>query len=206
MSSCFMLPMEKPFQVDRQIQHHWSRDNPFIPVRIEEEEDYIENNETWWKAQRAKGKSVIFWRYFALEWLWVAEKHTLPSHPHIDKQMPSRRSERSEGSGGHWSPTFRREPEPDLPPVHDKKIWWQRARRDSPSTPATANKYTRRQPFHPINNRQLQTRSHKLQQEEIVKTTEEVTTMSMSSCFMLLMEQPFHPSNKQQTHVKEGQK
>jgi len=46
MSSCFMLPMEKPFQVDRQIQHHWSRDNPFIPVRIEEEEDYIENNET----------------------------------------------------------------------------------------------------------------------------------------------------------------
>ena len=133
-------------------------------------------------------------------------KHTLPSHPHIDKQMPSRRSERSEGSGGHWSPTFRREPEPDLPPVHDKKIWWQRARRDSPSTPATANKYTRRQPFQPINNRQLQTRSHKLQPEEIVKTTEEVKTMSKSSCFMLLMEQPFHPSNKQQTHVKEGQK
>ena len=35
-----------------------------------------------------------------------AEKHTLPSHPHIDKQMPSRRSEKSEGSGGALKPNL----------------------------------------------------------------------------------------------------
>ena len=97
---------------------------------------YLNRYEIRWKTQNAKGQSVICWRYLALDWL----KSTLPPHQQIDKQTPSSRSERNEGSGEHWSPTFRREPEPDLPPVHDKKIWWQRARRDSPSTPATANK------------------------------------------------------------------
>ena len=100
MSSCFMLPLEQPFQVDRQIQHHWSRDNPVIPVRIEEEEGYIENTETRWRTQRAKGKSMIFWRYLAHLGPRLAEEHTLPPHQQIGKQMPSRRSERSEGSGG----------------------------------------------------------------------------------------------------------
>ena len=100
MSSCFMLPLEQPFQVDRQIQHHWSRDNPVIPVRIEEEEGYIENTETRWRTQRAKGKNMIFLRYLAHLGPRLAEEHTLPPHQRIDKQMPSRRSERSEGSGG----------------------------------------------------------------------------------------------------------
>ena len=53
-----LLPHQQ--QVDKQIQHHWSRDNPVIPVRIEEEEGYIENNEIRWKTQRTKGKSMIF--------------------------------------------------------------------------------------------------------------------------------------------------
>ena len=57
-------PPESPWfphqqQVDKYIQHHWSRDNPFIPVTIEEEEGYIENNEIRWKTQRTKGKTMI---------------------------------------------------------------------------------------------------------------------------------------------------
>ena len=36
----------------------------------------------------------------------LAEKHTLPPHPQIDKQMPSRRSERSEASGGALKPNL----------------------------------------------------------------------------------------------------
>jgi hypothetical protein len=63
-----MLPLEQPFQKDRQIQHHWSRDNPVIPVRIEEEEGYIENTETRWRTQRAKGKNMIFLKILGPSW------------------------------------------------------------------------------------------------------------------------------------------
>ena len=63
-----MLPLEQPFQVDRHIQHHWSRDNPVIPVRVEEEEGYIENTETRWRTQRAKGKNMIFLKILGPSW------------------------------------------------------------------------------------------------------------------------------------------
>lgn len=56
------------------MQHHWSRDNTFIPVRREEEtgyiefipvrreeeEGYIENNEIRWNTPSAKGKRAIY--------------------------------------------------------------------------------------------------------------------------------------------------
>ena len=48
------------------------------------------------------------------------------------------------------------------------------------------------QPFQPSDYRQLQTRSHKLQQEEIVKTTEEVKNNVND---MLPIGQPFQPSD-----------
>ena len=101
------------------MQHQWSRDNPFIPVRIEEEEGYI--GKKWNKMENTayKGENMIFWRYLAPR---LAEEHALPPHEQIDKDTPRRRSERSEGRGGTGAQPSEKSLSQTLHPGNSKQV------------------------------------------------------------------------------------
>ena len=100
------------------MQHQWSRDNPFIPVRIEEEEGYIGNNDMRWKTQRTKGKTWFSEDTWRLDW----QKSTRFRPTNKYKDTPRRRSERSERRGGTGAQPSEKSLSQTLHPGNSKQV------------------------------------------------------------------------------------